>query len=57
MNIWTLGDLITVYVVEESANTVLVEVTSESLQQFDWGKNKSNIEEFYSKLNERLKNN
>lgn len=54
MNLWTWGDLVTVYVIEESPNRILVEVTSASPQQYDWGKNKNNIEKFYSRLSEKL---
>jgi len=54
MNLWTWGDLVTVYVTEESQNKILVEVTSASPQQYDWGKNKDNIEKFYSRLSEKL---
>ena len=54
MNLWTLGGLITVYVVKESQNKILVEVTSASPQQYDWGKNRENIEKFYLRLSEKL---
>lgn len=56
MNLWTWGDLITIYVVEEEPNKILVEVTSASPQQYDWGKNKKNIEKFYSTLEGKIKN-
>lgn len=48
--IWTLGDLVTVFLIQESPSTVRVDVTSASAQQFDWGKNTENIEKFYLHL-------
>jgi hypothetical protein len=54
MTLWTLGDLVTVYVIEENTNRILVEVTSSSAQQYDWGKNKDNIERFYLRLSKKL---
>jgi len=55
INLWTWGDLVTVYVIEEEPNKIRVEVTSASHQQYDWGKNKDNIQKFYSALEANLK--
>src|SRR5260221_130250 len=46
MTIWTWGDLVTVHVVELAPGRARVDVTSGSRQQFDWGKNRENIERF-----------
>lgn len=55
MNLLTWGDQVIVYVFEKTENNVLVEVTSSSPQQIDWGKNRSNIEKFYSLLDKKIK--
>lgn len=52
--IWTMGDLVTVYAVQATPSTVRVDVTSASAQQYDWGKNKENIEKFYNHLLEAV---
>lgn len=57
MSLWTWGDLVTVYVIDEGEGKTKVEVTSASPQQYDWGKNRANIEMFYSRLSERLQTN
>ncbi len=54
MSLWTWGDLITVHIIKEFPDKVRVDVTSGSPQQFDWGKNKKNIEAFYEELKKQL---
>lgn len=54
MTLWTWGDLLTVHIVQEEQGNVRVDVTSGSPQQFDWGKNRRNIEAFYSELHSRI---
>ena len=57
MTLWTWGDLVTVYVIDEGEGKTQIEVTSASPQQYDWGKNRTNIETFYSRLSEKLQAN
>ena len=54
MNLWTWGDLVTVYIIKQEDNKVFVNITSASPQQHDWGKNGDNIEKFYSALRSNL---
>jgi hypothetical protein len=54
MSLWTYGDNVTIRVIQMDEGRVRVELASTSAQAFDWGKNKRNIERFYTALSRGL---
>ena len=54
MTIWTWGDLVTIHVFRNGENECIIDVSSKSNQQYDWGKNEENIRGYFSYIENNI---